>query len=56
MQITVAEIIGIEGRGQYYEQAGAMRDMVQRHLFQLLTFLAMEPPVRSSPTGCATRR
>ena len=44
VQITVAEAVGVEGRGNYYEQAGAMRDMVQNHLMQLLTLTAMEPP------------
>jgi len=42
--ITVAERDGIEGRGGYYEQAGALRDMVQNHLMQLLCLVAMEPP------------
>jgi glucose-6-phosphate 1-dehydrogenase len=45
VQITVAESIGIEGRGRYYEQAGTTRDMVQNHMFQLLCLTAMEPPV-----------
>jgi glucose-6-phosphate 1-dehydrogenase len=45
VQITVAETIGVEGRGPYYETAGAMRDMIQNHLMQLLTLTAMEPPV-----------
>jgi glucose-6-phosphate 1-dehydrogenase len=45
VQITVAENIGVEGRGDYYEEAGAMRDMVQNHMMQLLTLVAMEPPV-----------
>ena len=45
VQITVAEQIGIEGRGNFYEQTGAIRDMVQTHLLQVLTFVAMEPPV-----------
>ncbi|MBC7873466.1 MAG: glucose-6-phosphate dehydrogenase [Ferruginibacter sp.] len=45
IQITVAEHIGIGGRGNYYEQAGALRDMIQNHLFQLLCIIAMEPPV-----------
>jgi glucose-6-phosphate 1-dehydrogenase len=44
VQITVAEAIGIEGRGGYYDQTGAIRDMVQNHLLQLLTLVAMEPP------------
>lgn len=45
VQITVAETIGVEQRGGYYEHAGALRDMVQNHLFQLLCTVAMEPPV-----------
>jgi glucose-6-phosphate 1-dehydrogenase len=49
VQITVAEAIGIEGRGGFYERAGAIRDMVQAHLFQVLTFLAMEPPGEFEP-------
>jgi glucose-6-phosphate 1-dehydrogenase len=44
VQLTVAEDIGIEGRGRFYERTGTIRDMVQTHLFQVLTFLAMEPP------------
>ena len=44
VQITVAETIGVEGRGGYYEQAGAIRDMLQSHLLQLLTLTAIEPP------------
>ena len=44
VQITVAESLGVEGRGTYYDQTGALRDMVQNHLFQLLTLIAMEPP------------
>jgi len=49
VQITVAERIGMEGRGQFYEQVGAIRDMVSTHVFQMLTFLAMEPPVSFEP-------
>jgi len=45
VQITVSESIGIEGRGAYYDQAGALRDMVQNHMLQLLALVAMEPPV-----------
>jgi glucose-6-phosphate 1-dehydrogenase len=45
VQITVAESIGIEGRAGYYEQAGAIRDIFQNHLLQLLAITAMEPPV-----------
>ncbi|HEX6261271.1 MAG TPA: glucose-6-phosphate dehydrogenase [Actinomycetota bacterium] len=49
VQLTVAEDEGIEGRGAFYEATGAMRDMVQAHLFQVLTFLAMEPPSGFEP-------
>ncbi|MBL7742450.1 MAG: glucose-6-phosphate dehydrogenase [Chitinophagaceae bacterium] len=45
VQITVAESIGVGGRGNYYEQAGALKDMIQNHLLQLLCVTAMEPPV-----------
>jgi glucose-6-phosphate 1-dehydrogenase len=45
IQVTVAEDIGIAGRGGFYEQAGALKDMVQNHLLQLLCVIAMEPPV-----------
>jgi glucose-6-phosphate 1-dehydrogenase len=45
VQITVAEDIGVEHRGEYYEQAGALRDVVQNHLLQVLCLVAMEPPV-----------
>ncbi|MHB1458227.1 MAG: glucose-6-phosphate dehydrogenase [Armatimonadota bacterium] len=45
IQITVAERLGVEHRGGYYEHAGAIRDMVQNHLIQVLCFVAMEPPV-----------
>ena len=45
VEITVAETVGVEGRGGYYDHAGALRDMVQNHLMQLTTLTAMEPPV-----------
>jgi glucose-6-phosphate 1-dehydrogenase len=45
VQITGAETVGVEGRGGYFEQAGILRDMVQNHLFQVLSLFAMEPPV-----------
>ncbi len=44
IQITVAETVGVGGRGAYYDKSGAMRDMVQNHLMQLLCLIAMEPP------------
>ena len=45
VQITVAEQVGVENRGAYYEHAGALRDMIQNHLIQILTLIAMEPMV-----------
>ena len=45
VQITVAEAIGVESRGSYYEEAGAVRDILQNHMFQLLCLIGMEPPV-----------
>jgi len=44
IQITVAETVGVGGRGAYYDRSGAMRDMVQNHLMQLVCLIAMEPP------------
>ncbi|MEJ8572976.1 glucose-6-phosphate dehydrogenase [Microbaculum marinum] len=49
VQITVAEKVGVEGRGAYYDEMGAMRDMAQNHLLQLLCLIAMEPPARLEP-------
>ncbi len=45
IQITNAETIGVEGRGAYYQEAGALRDMIQNHLLQLLALVLMEPPI-----------
>ncbi|GAB2797345.1 glucose-6-phosphate dehydrogenase [Rhabdobacter roseus] len=45
VQITVSEQLGVEDRGSYYDHAGALRDMIQNHLLQLLCLIAMEPPV-----------
>jgi glucose-6-phosphate 1-dehydrogenase len=45
VQITVSEDLGVEGRGAFYEEAGASRDILQNHLLQLLTLVAMEPPI-----------
>ena len=49
IQITVAETVGVGGRGAYYDKSGAMRDMVQNHLMQLLCLIAMEPPSHFGP-------
>ena len=46
IEVTAAESIGVEGRGGYYDQAGALRDMVQNHLMQLVALIAMEPPTK----------
>src|SRR5881296_2239578 len=47
VQITMAEDFGVQGRGAFYEQVGTVRDVVQNHLFQVLSNLAMEPPIRT---------
>jgi len=49
VQITVAETVGVGGRGGYYDKSGAMRDMVQNHMMQLLCLIAMEPPSNFEP-------
>ena len=49
VQFTVAETVGVEGRGGYYEEAGALRDMIQNHLLQVMCLVAMEPPVTFDP-------
>ena len=51
VQITVAESVGVETRGGYYDDTGALRDMVPNHLFQLLTLVGMEPPSSFSPSA-----
>ncbi len=53
IEITSAEDIGVEGRGGYYDSSGAMRDMLQNHLLQLVALVAMEPPI--APTATAIR-
>jgi glucose-6-phosphate 1-dehydrogenase len=45
VQITTAETVGVEHRGRFYERTGALRDMIPNHLFQLLTMIAMDPPI-----------
>ncbi len=47
VQITMAEDFGVQGRGSFYDQVGAIRDVIQNHLFQVLANLAMEPPIRT---------
>jgi len=56
VQITVAETLGVELRGAYYEGAGALRDMVQNHLLQLLSLVAMEPPIAFSADDVRDRK
>jgi glucose-6-phosphate 1-dehydrogenase len=49
VQITMAEAFGVEGRGKFYEEAGAVRDVVQNHLLEVVSYLAMEPPTTMYP-------
>jgi len=56
VQITAAETVGVEHRGRFYEQTGALRDMVPNHLFQLLTMTAMEPPSSFDPDAVRNRK
>ena len=49
VQITIAEQLGIGSRGEFYDQTGALRDMLQNHLLQLLCIIAMEPPIQNTP-------
>jgi glucose-6-phosphate 1-dehydrogenase len=49
IQVTSAELAGVEGRGGYYEQSGVLRDMIQNHVFQVLSLIAMEPPASLEP-------
>ena len=56
VQITAAESIGVEGRGGYYEEAGALRDMIQNHLLQVMATIAMEPPARFDATAVRDER
>jgi glucose-6-phosphate 1-dehydrogenase len=56
VQITMAEDSGVQGRGAFYEQVGAVRDVVQNHLFQVLANLTMEPPVRTDSESIRDER
>jgi glucose-6-phosphate 1-dehydrogenase len=49
IQITSSEVLGVEDRGRYYENSGALRDMVQNHMLQMVALLAMEPPIKLNP-------
>jgi glucose-6-phosphate 1-dehydrogenase len=56
VQITMAEAFGVQGRGAFYEETGTVRDVVQNHLFQVLSNLAMEPPVRTDSESIRDER
>ncbi len=56
VQITVAETVGVEARGKFYEQTGALRDMVPNHVFQLVGMIAMEPPVGFSADAVRNKK
>lgn len=49
VQITSSEVLGVEERGRYYDESGALRDMVQNHMLQMVSLLAMEPPAKLNP-------
>jgi glucose-6-phosphate 1-dehydrogenase len=49
IQMTVSETVGVEGRGNYYDRTGVLRDMIQNHMLQMLAYVAMEPPASFSP-------
>ncbi len=54
VQITMAEDFGVAERGSFYDAVGALRDVVQNHLLQIVALVAMEPPPVPGPTSCAT--
>jgi glucose-6-phosphate 1-dehydrogenase len=56
VQITMAESFGMEGRGRFYEEVGAIRDVVQNHLLQVLALIAMEPPIDTSARELANEK
>src|SRR5436309_7840548 len=56
VQITAAESIGVEGRGAYYQEAGALRDMIQNHLLQVMATVAMEPSASFRPNSVRDER
>ena len=56
VQITMAETFGVEGRGSFYDQTGAVRDVIENHLLQVTACLAMDAPSSGHPRHCATRR
>ena len=56
VQITAAETLGVEGRGPFYEKAGALRDVIQNHVMELLSFVTMEPPSSFDAEACAAKK
>jgi len=56
VQITMAEAFGVQGRGTFYDQTGAIRDVIQNHLFQVLSNLAMDPPMRTDSESIRTEK
>lgn len=56
VQITMAESLGVQGRGAFYDQTGTIRDVIQNHLFQILANVAMEPPIRSDSESVRDER
>jgi glucose-6-phosphate 1-dehydrogenase len=56
VQITVSETVGVETRGKFYDKTGALRDMVPNHLFQLLSLIAMEPPIHFDAEALRTEK
>jgi len=56
VQITAAESVGLEGRGDYFENAGALRDMVQNHILQIICMIAMEPPIPFDPNEIRNKK
>ena len=56
MQITMAESFGVQGRGRFYDEVGAIRDVIQNHMLQVLTLLAMDPPVDHGPDALRSEK
>jgi glucose-6-phosphate 1-dehydrogenase len=56
VQVTMSETFGVDGRGQFYDNVGVLRDVVQNHLLEVVTLLAMEPPIDASPTSLCDER
>src|SRR5213594_4683563 len=56
VQLTMAEKFGVQGRGAFYEEVGAIRDVLQNHLLQVLSLLAMDPPSANAPDAARAER